>query len=151
MIPVVQTKVSVANTKGKTIVYGNCLAACIASMLEVPITEVPNVEVFYTLPDGDDYYWDVLEKFLKHRDYELSTDDRFKVFHDLNFGIEKGKRLEYIEQCRNKYYLVSGKSPRGLSHITIWKNGKLKHDPHPTKEGLVTFTTFQTLEKINKL
>ena len=35
-----------------------------------------------------------------------------------------------------------------VSHICIFKNGKLIHDPHPTKEGLKTIEYFQTLEKV---
>lgn len=50
MTPVTQTKVVVKNSKGNTVVNGNCYAAAIASMLDVPITEVPNIEVLATIP-----------------------------------------------------------------------------------------------------
>ena len=53
MIPVTQTKVSVIKSTGETVVYGNCYAAAIASMLELPITEVPNVEVLFYLKDNE--------------------------------------------------------------------------------------------------
>ncbi|MGI8600346.1 MAG: hypothetical protein ACR2KB_13925 [Chitinophagaceae bacterium] len=153
MIPVAQTKVSVINSKGEHVVNGNCLAACIASLLELPITEVPNVEVFYHFPKEDDFYWDVLEKFLSSKGYELTTNDRFKCFHrelcDLSFGNEEWLADDTIS-LRGQFYLVTGKSPRGLSHITIWQNGKMVHDPHPTKEGLIELTHFQTLEKLEK-
>lgn len=151
MIPVTQTKVSIINSKGEHVVNGNCLAACIASLLELPITEVPNVEVFYHLPKGDDYYWDVLDKWLSSKGYKLSTDDRYKCFHPeiAHKSINNEERLaDYIIELIDKYYLVTGKSPRGLSHITIWKNGEMVHDPHPTKEGIQTLTHFQVLEKI---
>lgn len=47
MIPVTQTKMVVRNQAGEMVVRGNCWAAAIASMLEVPISEVPNAEVFF--------------------------------------------------------------------------------------------------------
>ena len=40
MIPVTQTKVVVRNSEDKIIVNGNCWAAAIASILELPLTEV---------------------------------------------------------------------------------------------------------------
>lgn len=55
MTPVTQTKVVVKNSKGNTVVNGNCYAAAIASMLDVPITEVPNIEVFFGTTF--DYKW----------------------------------------------------------------------------------------------
>lgn len=45
--------------------------------------------------------------------------------------------------------MASGKSPRGIKHMCIYKNGQLVHDPYPTKEGLKTFEDFQTLEPLN--
>lgn len=52
MIPVTQTKIVIKDVNGNRVVHGNCYAACIASILEVPITEVPNVEVFFHLDNG---------------------------------------------------------------------------------------------------
>lgn len=139
MIPVTQTKMVVKNSKGEMIVRGNCLAACIASLMELPITEVPNVETLYEI--NDNYYWEVLWKWLGHLGYELSADDRYRCFH----GDEN--KSEYIDQLKNQYYLVSGKSARGVYHICIYSNGKLIHDPHPSKEGLVTEEYFESLER----
>jgi hypothetical protein len=147
MIPVTQTKVVVKDSNGKIVQNGNCYAAAIASMLEVPITEVPNVEVFFPIPHSD--YWnEVMLYFLTAKGWDLCCDDRFRVFHDGQFGVKDGKRAEYMEYCKDKYYLVTGKSTRGVHHITIWKNGEMVHDPHPTREGILTLETFQTIEKI---
>ena len=44
-----QTKYSLFYSDGKRMTYGNCLIACFASILELPIDEVPNVYVFYGL------------------------------------------------------------------------------------------------------
>lgn len=153
MTPVIQTKVTVINSKGETVVYGNCLAACVASLLDLPITEVPNVEVFFHLSKYDSFYLDVLEKFLTSKGYEITTDDRFKCFHpelaDMRFANEEWL-ADSTYNLRDKYYLISGQSPRGLSHITIWQNGKMIHDPHPTKEGLVKLQFFQSIELLKQ-
>jgi hypothetical protein len=146
MIPIIQTKVVVKNSKDEEVVRGNCYAAVIASMLELPITEVPNVEVFFHIPNSS-YWQEVMLTFLNSKGWDLCSDDRFKVFHDKEFGVNKGKRDEYLNECRNKFYFVSGKSARGVHHICIYLNGKLVHDPHPSGEGLLTEETFQTLEK----
>lgn len=142
MTPVIQTKVVVQNSKGEMVVRGNCFAACIASLLELPISEVPNVETLYGIDDT--FYYEVLWRWLGHLGYELSTDSRFRCFH----GDES--KSEFKEQLKDKFYLVSGKSPRGVQHIVIYKNGQLVHDPHPTKEGLLTEDFFENLEKIRE-
>lgn len=150
MIPVTQTKVVVKNSKGEEVVRGNCYAAAVASMLEVPITEVPNVEVFFHLDNG---YWnEVMLTFLESKGWELCSDTMLQRFHP-EFGFsfegtdENGKIPQYYEY-KDKYYLVSGKSPRGVHHICIYQNGKLVHDPHPSREGLISLDYFQTLEKV---
>jgi hypothetical protein len=164
MIPVTQTKVVITNTKGEIITRGNCFAACIASILEVPITEIPNVEVFYHLDTG--YWAEVMLTFLESKGWDLCTDDKYLSFHygfktipniNCQDGSNYNKVLELMPdhddrrhwQYKNKhnYYLVSGKSPRGFNHICIFKEGKLVHDPHPSKEGLTTISNFQTLIK----
>ena len=140
MIPVTQTKVVVFNSQGAAVQRGNCYAACIASILELPITEVPNIETLYAM-DGT-FYYEVLCKWLAHLGYEMTTDGRFGCFH--------GDRTKdcFIEELQNQYYIVSGKSPRGIQHACIYKNGKMIHDPHPTREGLVTEEHFESITVI---
>lgn len=145
MIPVTQTKVVVRNSAGYIIQNGNCYAAVIASLMDLPITEVPNVEVFYRFDDSP--WQETMQAFINLMGYELFSDDRFRVFHDSAYGIDNGKRAEYLSYCESKYYLVSGKSPRGVYHICIYLNGKLVHDPHPTREGLLSEEIFQELLK----
>lgn len=150
MIPVTQTKVVIKDSQDEIVVHGNCYAAAIASMIELPITEVPNVEVFFHLPAGSSYWQEVMLTFLESKGFELSTDDRFRVFHDGNFGVENGMRGHYMLECKNKYYLVSGRSKRGFSHMVIYKNGTLAHDPHPSRDGVETIDYIQTIEKSTK-
>lgn len=46
------------------------------------------------------------------------------------------------------YYMAHGTSPRGVSHVCIYKDGKLWHDPHPSGAGLVSVRSYQYLEYI---
>lgn len=149
MIPVTQTKVSVKNSAGETVVYGNCFAAVVASMLEVPITEVPNVEVFFHI---NDITWcQVMDTWLKSKGWEHSGDNRYKCYHpdllDLSEYAPDFVDINY-EMLKDNYYFVVGKSPRGINHVCIYQNGKMVWDPHPSREGLVTIEYFESLEKI---
>lgn len=146
MIPVTQTKVSIKNSKGESVQYGNCYAACIASILEVPISEVPNVEVFFHIDSG--YWHEVMLTFLSSKGWDLSRNDIFGVFHNNNSdSILDGYRASN-SMFVDKYYLVSGESPRGIQHMCIYQNGILVHDPYPTREGLIRLDEFYSLEKI---
>lgn len=149
MIPIKQTKVSIKSKSGETVQNGNCFAAAIASMLEIPITEVPNVEVFFQF---DGMYWhEVMDEFLRLKGYELVTDSRFMCFHpeliDKSNGNDEWLADASLE-LKDQYYFVSGLSSRGVRHICIFKNGQMVHDPHPSNDGLETLEIFQTLDKI---
>ena len=56
-----QTKYSLFYSDGTRLTYGNCLIACVASLLDEPIDEVPNVYTFYGLDEKDktteDHAW----------------------------------------------------------------------------------------------
>lgn len=107
---------------------GNCFAACIASLLDVPLNHVPNIEELY-----DCYAWyDVFCSWLECKGYTFETSTK--------------------QECISSggYYLVSGKSPRGsFNHIVIYKEGQMVHDPHPDRTGLLTEEEFEYLKPIN--
>lgn len=148
MTPVTQTKVVVKNSNGEMVVRGNCYAAVIASMLDLPITEVPNVEVLFDLKDTNDTYWvEVMLTFLNKRGLIILTDNDYRVFHDPEYKMVN-ERLDIIRRLKDRYYIVSGQSQRGVSHCCIYKNGNLVHDPHPTREGLLTTEYFEDIVPI---
>lgn len=152
MTPVTQTKVVVRNTAGKIVVRGNCYAAAIASLLDLPITEVPNVEVFFSFWPDSDACHEVMNKWLLLNGYKIVDAPEFKIFHDdLEFRsilIDQGDLLTEKEQLKGQYYLVSGPSPRGFDHICIYQDGEMVHDPHPTREGILNLVWFEKLVKI---
>lgn len=52
----------------------------------------------------------------------------------------------------DSYYLVIGKTNRGsASHVCIYQNGELYHDPNPCNEGLITEDYFESLTKVAKI
>ena len=72
MVKVVnQTKYSLFYSDGKRMTYGNCLIACFASILGLPIDEVPNVYVFYgldkdkELKPGEYQWFKIMDLWLK--------------------------------------------------------------------------------------
>lgn len=146
MIPVTQTKVVVKNSNGEMVVRGNCFAAAIASLMELPITEVPNVE---TLFDVENVSWyDVMDAWIKDKGYQLTDNDAFmRAYHDK----ENECDIYDAKYCHNKYYIVTAMSPRGIMHCCIYQNGKMVHDPHPTREGIdeKTISQFEEIIKIS--
>lgn len=147
MIPVTQTKVVIHNKEGQEVVRGNCFPAVVASILEVPISEVPNVEVFYHM-EGETYWAEVMQTFLTSKGWEWSADNRYSVFHsgfDDSFSEEEKEKFK--AKLKDTYYLGIGDSPRGIRHVCIYQNGLLAHDPHPSRDGLATLDRFESIEK----
>lgn len=147
MIPVTQTKVVVRNSKGNTVVRGNCFAAAIASLMEVSITEVPNVEVLFDV-DGVSWYG-VMDAWIRANGHEIITNNNYKVFHN-PAEFNQDTRDALLSELSGKYYMASGMSPRGVMHVCIYKEGVMVHDPHPTREGIdeSTISYFEEIIKI---
>ena len=103
MIPIIQT----VHTKDD----GNCLAACLASVLEV------GIETFPDLPKGNGKWIKIITEHLHKMDYNLILID------DIN------------EENIQGYYLMVGDNPTsGHQHCVVCKNGKIVHDPSPKRD-----------------
>lgn len=104
MIPVDQD-IFVGDTEGRK---GNCFQACVASLLELPLGEVPHFAEY-------ENWWEALTEWAESLRYTVSW-EKFP----LNF-----------------YSIATGKSPRGdYNHAVISLAGKTVHDPHPSRSGL---------------
>jgi hypothetical protein len=107
-------------TQTRTGKDGNCFAACISSIFEIPLEEIPEF--------GDASFLDDVDTFLEPRGLyyvQVPLDDE-----SLSVVFRKGHILSTIE----------GLSPRGGLHACVALNGKLIWDPHPqdgTGRGLV--------------
>lgn len=110
-------------------VLGDCFRACVASIFEMLIKEMPN---FWEQTQDAEIFWKLNDDWIT----------RNKGFRCVTFLFEPENR-----------HLVDGilciaiaKSPRGeVDHAVIWKDGII-HDPHPSNAGLAeepdTFALF---------
>lgn len=93
---------------------GNCFAACVASILELELEEVPNFVA------AEKNWFDVLNAFMaSFRLYPLFLQGK-SAFTPLG------------------NYIVSGKSPRDpkILHSVVYNSGVMVHDPHPSRSGI---------------
>ena len=92
---------------------GDCWRACIASLLELSVNDVPHFVGEY-----GNRYMEKTRKWLNERGFGL---------------VETRYHGGY-----NSFLIASGPSPRSkdVTHSVIWQNGKMVHDPHPSRAGL---------------
>jgi hypothetical protein len=88
---------------------GNCFSACLASILEMPLEEVPS----FLGP-----YWDNFLPWLAARGLSASL-----------------YRRDYVPPG---YSIAGGPSKRfaGRMHACVAYDGIVVHDPHPSRDGL---------------
>lgn len=122
MKPTNQTKFSLFYSNGDRMTYGNCLVACIASILEVPIDEVPNVYVFYGIKETDQ----------QDQPIWLSVLNDWLMF---KHSLKLVKVTKYSE-LSNGYFIARGFSKRNKPHCVVMHKLMPDFDPHPTSEGL---------------
>jgi hypothetical protein len=139
MKPVRQTKFSLFYADGRRLNYGNCLVSCIASWLDLPVDEVPNVYTFYGLdpkgtPPEDQLWSEIMNVWLAEK-----------------FGLE----LTFVrdaEDLPEGYVIARGKSMRNKPHTCIYekRQGVLVpfFDPHPTDQFLADFDYYIIIETI---
>ena len=119
-------------------VFGDCFRASIASILELPIEEVPHF-----LHDGNQELW--LERFtafLNPLGYFMMS------IPAANWDFEGWMNESKIKG--DIYHLISDQSPRFENelHCVVGRNGAVIHDPHPAKTGLPLKTEKRTFEFI---
>jgi D-glycero-D-manno-heptose 1,7-bisphosphate phosphatase len=106
MQPIDQTVFGVPN--------GNCFSACVASILHIPLGEVPP---FCTYGD----WWERFNEWLKPQGY-YATIIRYSEDH-----------------APLGFHILSGKSPRGdFQHSVVAMGNDIVHDPHPSRSGIET-------------
>lgn len=92
---------------------GNCVQASLASILNLPLSDVPHFLEIANTP----------------QEWEFAFED-WLAERGIGFVRREG---EYIW---DGYYLASGPSPRGVSHMVVYHDGNLVHDPHPSRAGI---------------
>ncbi len=114
---------------GKT---GDCFRACIASLLSLPIENVPHF--CDGKPEGDTTYYGELNTWLAERGLIY-----------LEFGTGSGWSESFAAAGGDCFHIISGRSPRGYLHAIVGRNGEPIYDPHPSNAGLITIETFGIL------
>ena len=97
---------------------GNCFAACIASLLELPLDALPN--------------FCALEGWREATDRWLG--DRGFFYLDVAPGPGFSPETAF---GRAGYHIMSGPGPRGLRHSVVGRAGRMVHDPHPSGDGVI--------------
>lgn len=113
-----------------TLPNGNCMEACIASLLEIELSEVPSF-------GKEESWYDNCQIFLAQYDLQLLcyVSDTTSEMRNLLLG----------------YYIGAFPSPNteGIDHAVIMKDSKVVHDPNPTGKP-VDLSTQKTLEFLVK-
>jgi len=104
-----------------TSTHGNCLSACVASILELSLADVP----WFSL--AGEQWWDVLAAWVRTR----------------GLGVTYYVPLGEMHAPRG-YSIVGGASPRfpGATHACVAYDGNVVHDPHPSRVGLTNIKDF---------
>ena len=99
---------------------GNCFAACVASILELPISEVPN--------------------FVEHKDWPIPFQEwlRNRGLFYTNIDLESHSKVFGLGiLCMfGGYSILSGLTERGTLHSVVGKGIDMIFDPHPSRKGL---------------
>lgn len=119
---------------------GNCMSACIATLLDMPLKDVPNFwdnAEFLATSLGiseNEAWWKLCKGFLELKGYGLITIVPYDI---LEHGIAGN-------------YIVSGEINDSslVYHATIWKGDKLIFDPSPEDLGTLVPKQLDILYKI---
>jgi hypothetical protein len=111
MTPVKQSKLYVPDG----IHNGNCYAACLASLLDLPLWMVPPWEDMF----GRGAWYQRTEEWLQRM-----------------FGLTILRTKGHEVEAMPEFYIANGLSPRDVYHSVIFSAGKLVHDPHPSNAGI---------------
>lgn len=95
---------------------GNCTQAVIATILGLPLEEVPDFNNIHHTKPHSGWFWN----------------------HLRTFCLSKGYHFQHMsgERSYPGLYLAAGPSLRGVNHLVVMQNGTLFHDPHPSRAGI---------------
>jgi hypothetical protein len=102
--------------------HGNCFQACLASILEMKLDDVPD---FCNIVKDPFYQWQIeTNKWLRQFGLAMVTVD-----HNFNDDICNG----FIEDC---YIIATGNNHDGVRHCVVWRNGEIVHNPNKYCKGI---------------
>lgn len=112
MTPVKQTKLYAPDG----IHNGNCYAACLASLLDLPLWMVPPFEEMFGRGDWFSRTGEWLGRMFRLRIVRSQGHDPAAL---------------------PEFYIANGPAERGVHHSVIYRAGELAHDPHFSGGGLL--------------
>lgn len=101
---------------------GNCTAACIASLTDAGIHDVPD---FNKWADVFGHWALAAEVWLRNRGWDMSPAWDYALSSVHGFIRE------------DEITMAGGVNPDGVGHMVLWKNDKMVHDPNPSRAGLL--------------
>lgn len=103
--------------------HGDCFRACVASILELLIGDVPHF-----VEDGS--------KPGKHWIFELAAWLRLRGLAYIEAPADAPSIYGMLHVAK-VHYIAMGPAARGFGHATVELDGDLVHDPHPSRAGLL--------------
>lgn len=100
---------------------GDCLRAAVASLMKLPLGEVPH---FCSRENEAKGWVELMQEWFAARGYAVC---------ELQYG-------DWVHSVLpGAYYLLSGRSPRFPDeyHVVIAQEGQVVHDPHPDDSGVL--------------
>jgi hypothetical protein len=148
MKPVMQTRFG-QNPDGP----GNCFSACVASVLECSLADVPDeAEIVKRLKVEHAGKWEGWpDRFKWGKSWErLWAETQAECLKRGLWMLEVSTPLPFLaEPPREAWCIISAKSPRGLPHSCVGQGTKVVHDPHLEGGGVAederTFIFFVAL------
>jgi len=120
-------------------VKGNCYSACIASILEIPIKDVPT----FSYDNGKSSFINASEWLTKYFNMYLVS---LQAEYENKFN---GENLSILKNL-DVYHLILG--PARLYdtyHCCVGLKGVIVHDPNPQRLGLDRINRYEILVPIN--
>jgi hypothetical protein len=110
--------------------YGDCHRAALASILDLPILDVPHFMDGLGPLEG--------EEFERRQRGFLATLGYVPIIVPY-VGTDGLDTLlaSIAHNCPNAYYLLGGDAGRGAGHTVVGYNDKIIHDPHPNNCGII--------------
>lgn len=102
---------------------GNCLSACVASILGLSIDEVPN---FISLDDSYEEQWaDRLDAWLASLGLRAA-----------HVPVDASTVADLSAVAPDALYVLCGRSVRDFEHAVVASGDQVVHDPHFSRTGL---------------
>ena len=97
----------------------DCIRACVATILEIPIETIPN----FMVEDRVEMWIDELRQWLAPMGFSAMC----------LFFLDETEE----ENTRGILCGAGGPGPRGKPHMVVWRDGQMVWDPHPDGGGII--------------